>query len=393
MARGRRSSLIGLFGGKKSKDYQEPQPASTAEDLSEHGAMPEDVADLYGYGNAAPAPKEPKRAGRRGSLLGMFGGKKLTSDDENKSSGEPSGAASDDAADYYGYGNGAPTVQSTEDLAPERNSGGKNSNELSGEPSDAVISENAGAADYGYEAASTRLSSTEQLYLSRRKKLRGRRFSMTPMEQRKDRATERRNKLLLSKMMTEEASEESDLIQQRLGLDDKGLCLRHPNQTICGKVQEHRFETIHICRICKSEQKAGGARQRKSMVGVIDALKSMHRDKKKWREKTKIMHNGRVDGTDDESSNNVLDTSDKSLDSLDEVFAFCNNVDEGDGDAGEDAKWKEGVSLRVAQVRAWDGKAALKCDPVYAKYFRMADLGKWQTLKFSFLTGLCGEVF
>jgi hypothetical protein len=397
MARGQRASIIAILSGKKSKDYQGSKPALSAEELSEHGVMPDDASDFGGYEGAALTPTKKPRSGRRGSLLGMFGGKKSTSDNENKSSGEPSqnhGASnSDHAAAYYGYGDGEPTVNPPQDSAPEISRGRKKSSEAeaksSREPSNGV------AADYGYEEASTtRLSSTEQLYSEKRKLLRARRMSMTPMEQRTQRATERRNKLLLSKMMTEEASEESDLIQQRLGVDDKGMCLRHPNQTICGKVQEHRFEKIHTCRICGSEQKAGGARQRKSMVGVIDALKSMQQDKKKWREKTKIMHNGRVDDTDDESlngSNSKIDASDKSLDSLDEVFAFCNNMDEGDGNADEDTMWKEEVTLRVAQVRVWDAKAALKCDPVYAKYFRMLDLGKPQTLKFSFLTGSCGE--
>lgn len=201
-------------------------------------------------------------------------------------------------------------------------------------------------------------------------------MSMTPMEQRKERAIEKRNKLLLLKMMTEEASEETDLIQQRLGVDEKGHCLRHPNQVVCGKVEQHRFSTIHTCRICGSEQKAGGARQRKSMVMVIDALKTMQQDKKQWREKTKIMHHGKTDRDDEISVDDDMDGSKKSLDSFDEVLAFCKDIDEGEEGPIEDAEWKDLVNLRVAQVRAWDAKAALRCNPVYAKFFRMLNLGK-----------------
>ena len=43
----------------------------------------------------------------------------------------------------------------------------------------------------------------------------------------------------------------------------------------------------------------------------------------------------------------------------------------------DDEEWKDEVSARVAQVRAWDLKAALKCSPIYAKYFRMQNYGKY----------------
>jgi len=204
---------------------------------------------------------------------------------------------------------------------------------------------------------------------------------MTTAEQRTERAAARKNSLLLKKFLQKEMSEEDDYIQTHLGCDDKGKCLRHPNMTIVGKVKEFRFETVFSCKVCASEQKAGGiARQRKSMYMVIGDIKSMQKDRKSWRNRTKVMHHGKEYDSDEDSYEESKSDSSQSLDSLERITGFF--ADDADHDEltrselyRRDDAWKEKVTGRVAQVRGWDGKAALKCNPVFAKYFRMVSLG------------------
>jgi hypothetical protein len=219
----------------------------------------------------------------------------------------------------------------------------------------------------------------DNLYSTERKKLR-----TGELVTQKGTLTDRsRSTLLLKKMMNEVTSVELDIIQRHLGVDEKGRCLRHPNQTICGKVNEHRFGSVLLCRICESEIMAGGQKQRRSMAIVIGALKTMQKDRRQWREKTKLMHHGKAYQSDEESfsSDDLRSTGTASLDGM---LKFCESVDDDQLTKGDhehdydndDAEWKDEVYARVAQVRAWDGKAALKCNPIYAKYFRMQEYGE-----------------
>ena len=243
-------------------------------------------------------------------------------------------------------------------------------------------------------AKSPPLTTTEKLYMAKRRKLRNKPEKLTGSSI--ERAKAQRNRLLMKKMMVEETSEELDVIQRYLGVCEKGKCLRHPNQRVCGRVvPKHRFALVHSCRICQSEQMAGGGkRQRRSMAPVIADLKTMQRDRRQWREKTKLMHHGRDYSSDEDSFASGMSSSI----SADGMMSFCatsmefNSCDTGSCDDGDgehqlaesqitidfdDEEWKDEVSARVAQVRAWDLKAALKCSPIYAKYFRMQNYGKY----------------
>jgi len=243
-------------------------------------------------------------------------------------------------------------------------------------------------------AKSTPLTTTEKLYMAKRRKLRNKTEKLTGSSI--ERAKAQRNRLLMKKMMVEETSDELDVIQRHLGVCEKGKCLRHPNQRVCGRVvPKHRFALVHSCRICQSEQMAGGGkRQRRSMAPVIADLKTMQRDRRQWREKTKLMHHGRDYSSDEDSFASGMSSSI----SADGMMSFCatsmefNSCDTGSCDDGDgehqlaesqitidfdDEECKDEVSARVAQVRAWDLKAALKCSPIYAKYFRMQNYGKY----------------
>ncbi|KAL3942422.1 MAG: hypothetical protein SGBAC_003381 [Bacillariaceae sp.] len=229
----------------------------------------------------------------------------------------------------------------------------------------------------------------------------------------------KRNLEELSQQLIERTKRETELIRQHLGIDDKGCCLRHPNQFITDKVQPNRrFETIKICLICDSEIQAGGKRQRKSMHNVISDLNTLIEDKTAWRNKTNVLYNGAeyIPDEDEENEQDDPDVFKKKVYEKEEpdkdyshMLNFYNKeVEEAkarknknnsnknknknkskkkhpDSDESteinldvieqEDKMWKEEVKQRVSHVRAWDGDMALKQNPVYAKYFRMVDVG------------------
>eukprot|EP00980_Cylindrotheca_fusiformis_P012309 scaffold3015_cov122-Cylindrotheca_fusiformis.AAC.4 len=211
----------------------------------------------------------------------------------------------------------------------------------------------------------------------------------------------RRNRVQLSHQLISRTREENELIRRHLGVDDRGRCLRHPNQHITGKVDRHRFESIHVCLICDSEIQAGGARQRKSMKNVIDSINLMQDDKVEWRRKTNILYHGAAyDPAEDENAKNELEKrkdkddglsidSDNSENSLTHMLEFYDKAEEEERKAKKkkkrrkpkeeeeetDVAWKDEVALRVAHVRAWDDRMALSQNPTYAKYFRMKNVG------------------
>ncbi|CAJ1943617.1 unnamed protein product [Cylindrotheca closterium] len=221
----------------------------------------------------------------------------------------------------------------------------------------------------------------------------------------------KRNLEELCNELIERTKRETELIRQHLGIDDRGCCLRHPNQFITDKVlPNRRFETIKICLICDSELKAGGKAQRKSMTNVISDLNTLIEDKTAWRNKTSVMYNGQIpeEEEENEEEENAGTTFKKWEPANPEVehkdfshmLKFYNpEVEEeqakarkksfrkkkkaGDDESEdisaiiehEDVMWKEEVKQRVAHVRAWDGDMALKQNPVYAKYFRMVNVG------------------
>lgn len=218
----------------------------------------------------------------------------------------------------------------------------------------------------------------------------------------------RRNRVQLGQQLLARTNEENELIRRHLGVDDKGRCLRHPNQHITGKVDNHRFESIHICLICDSEIQAGGLRQRKSMKNVIDSLNELQGDKAGWRKKTNILYHGQAydpiaeeeeEAEAAEADNNNTRNNDthsvksdnSSENGLTHMLEFFDKAeeekikkskkhkkmqDDDEDDTENDAGWKQEVALRVAHVRAWDDKMALSQNPTYAKYFRMMNVGE-----------------
>ncbi|KAL3940341.1 MAG: hypothetical protein SGBAC_005112 [Bacillariaceae sp.] len=352
-------------------DENDFAPPSGMNDMST-----EDVAAYYDYGEAAPSiPDDAEKE------------EQVISTDEVMPDADP--------AEYYGYGDAAPSsaYREEEDI-PEEQAASNDEPDVgaSGNVTPTLDDPNS-TSEPGADQASSQptsddpeqpsgedesMSQAAKLYKAKRYRLKQRRMSMTPAAQRTERVAARQNKLLMKKLLKKEMSEEDDYIQTHLGCDDKGMCLRHPNMTIVAKLKEFRFETIQACKICGSEQKAGGhARQRKSMHMVIGDIKSLQKDRKAWRKRTKVMHYGKEYDSDEEDSFEGSNASEstKSLDSLEKITAFfAEEADEEDLSRRDDA-WKEKVTGRVAQVRAWDGKGALKSNPVFAKYFRMISLG------------------
>jgi hypothetical protein len=213
----------------------------------------------------------------------------------------------------------------------------------------------------------------------------------------------RRNRIQLSQQLIGRTRAENELIRRHLGVDDKGRCLRHPNQHVTGKVDKHRFESIHVCLICDSEIQAGGLYQRKSMKNVIDALNELQGDKVAWREKTNILYHGKaydpqeddhdhdnhnLNNKDGNDGNSV--SSDNSLTHMLEFFDKGEDekkkkknktIEEEEDEIADDEVWKNEVSLRVGHVRAWDGQMALRQNPTYAKYFRMMNVGTYHAVR------------
>ncbi|CAJ1934989.1 unnamed protein product [Cylindrotheca closterium] len=399
-----------------SGDGENGAAAASATDIN---MSAEAAAGYYDYGDAAPSiPQDYKQ-----DEIGMPTGEAVTS--HGASDMDDSGPIADNVAAYYGYGDAAPSaayredespvgtdaydapdtisanLYGYEDAAPDINAlnllsdshednealqieaqPGDESNESSFEPTlddpKSKASLQPALDDPVKQNGEEEMSQAAKLYLAKRHRLKQRRMSMTPTEQRTERAAARRNKLLLKKLLKKEMSEEDDYIQTHLGCDDKGMCLRHPNMIIVGKVNEFRFKSIFSCKICASEQKAGGhARQRKSMCMVIGDIKSLQKDRRSWRKRTQVMHHGKEYDSDEDDSYDEGKQSDSSnsLDSIEKITGFFAEGTDADDLSKQDDVWKEKVAGRVAQVRAWDGKAALKCNPVFAKYFRMVSLG------------------
>lgn len=357
-------------GDLVEEDEQDVLAPSTIGTDDENGAMSNvEAAEYYDYGDGAP------------SIPQDFTETEL--DEETMISADENDIPADAEVEPEEAAPSTPNSPDSEDNEKEISTDGYHGASPSSSHHDIPVqipliqpSEGQPAAEAESEA-----SHAAKLYQAKRNRLKQRRTSMTTAEQRTERAAARKNSLLLKKFLQKEMSEEDDYIQTHLGCDDKGKCLRHPNMTIVGKVKEFRFETVFSCKVCASEQKAGGiARQRKSMCMVIGDIKSMQKDRKSWRNRTKVMHHGKEYDSDEDSYEESKSDSSQSLDSLERITGFF--ADDADHDEltrselyQRDDAWKEKVTGRVAQVRGWDGKAALKCNPVFAKYFRMVSLG------------------
>eukprot|EP00980_Cylindrotheca_fusiformis_P027137 scaffold19016_cov147-Cylindrotheca_fusiformis.AAC.1 len=179
----------------------------------------------------------------------------------------------------------------------------------------------------------------------------------------------KRSDLLLFDDQT--GSDFNNHLRTHLGMDGFGMCLRHPNNTICSESSARKLAPVQSCRICKSEQLAGGnlyhPQTTKDLKSVIGQIQKLQHNKKEWHQRTNVMYHGR-EFDEASSSNNLL---------LDETTAY-ETVPVQLPNAKEVSveEWKCGILDRLQQVRLWNSKKSnLRNNPVYAKYFRLLEIG------------------
>jgi hypothetical protein len=233
-----------------------------------------------------------------------------------------------------------------------------------------------------------------------------------PPEKRVQRATERRRDLILQRKVGVVLSHENELIQQCLGVDSDGYCLRHDDQLVkSGLVRPpHRFESIQNCRSCAFGSESGikhknhGQKTHPVAHVVNGALKATKIKKKKKKMKGAFdtrntttttttsntlsasnLNGNNSDGSemdystahDEFASEYALLPPSMSTDFEDAMFLDTTHAARSQTMLQADAMWSEEVALRVMQVAGWDNnKVPLKCHPIYAKYFRMLRRGK-----------------
>ncbi|CAJ1933531.1 unnamed protein product [Cylindrotheca closterium] len=150
-------------------------------------------------------------------------------------------------------------------------------------------------------------------------------------------------------------------LRMNLGMDNFGMCLRHPNIQICSKRCTKKLAPVQICRICKSERLAGGKYAQPKEVGaIVNQIQKLQRDKKAWHQRTNVLYYGKDydaihPSTRDESSERKPIAPKKRKMTSEE--------------------WEQGIRQRVKQVQAWDSSNSLRNNPVYAKYFRLLEIG------------------
>jgi hypothetical protein len=153
----------------------------------------------------------------------------------------------------------------------------------------------------------------------------------------------------------------NSILRMHLGMDNFGMCLRHPNNQICSEQCTLKLATVQTCLICKSERLAGGKYQQpKDLSNIVGQIQKLQSNKREWHQRTNVLYNGK------DYDSIQASTRDETLD-YDEIQMPRKSVT-------VDA-WKQGILDRLRQVQAWDSKNALRNNPVYAKYFRLLEIG------------------
>jgi hypothetical protein len=153
----------------------------------------------------------------------------------------------------------------------------------------------------------------------------------------------------------------NNILRTHLGMDNFGMCLRHPNNQTCSEQCTLKLATVQTCLICKSERLAGGKYQQpKDLKNVVGQITKLQSNKREWHQRTNVLY----DGKDYDSIR--ASTRDETLDH-DEIQMPRKSVTVD--------TWKQGILDRLRQVQAWDSKNALRNNPVYAKYFRLLEIG------------------
>lgn len=150
-------------------------------------------------------------------------------------------------------------------------------------------------------------------------------------------------------------------LRMNLGMDNFGMCLRHPNNRICSRRCAEKLDPVQICRICKSEKLAGGKFAQPKQLGAINnQIQKLQKNQQAWHQRTNILYYGQDfesihPSTRDESSIR------KSIVPAKRKMTI--------------AEWEQSIRDRVKQVQAWDAKNVLGSNPVYAKYFFLLKIG------------------
>jgi len=172
-------------------------------------------------------------------------------------------------------------------------------------------------------------------------------------------AAKRMDQLLFDDSKME--GEYNNSLRMILGMDNFGMCLRHPNNQICSKRCTNKLDPVQICRICKSERLAGGKyAQPKELGAVVNQIQKLQNNKKAWHQRTNVLYYGKDydaihPSTRDETSERKPIAPPKRKMTSEE--------------------WEQGIRDRVKQVHAWDSSNSLRNNPVYAKYFRLLEIG------------------
>lgn len=224
-----------------------------------------------------------------------------------------------------------------------------------------------------------------------------------PLDKKVQKATDKRREAILKEKVKAVTHVEQDLINQCLGVDDDGYCLRHQDQKVrMGIVQpSYRFETISLCQSCAFgavsgiEVKNHGQKDKTISHAVKGALVATGIKQKKTKIKGAFAANmnpasPRVDllaesfqSSDGEVAHRAGGPEFSSSDALhapsgDEPGTTRSQVSpHSRSNLEKDTRWMEEVQVRVLQVNSWDNNTApLKCHPNFAKYFRMISTGK-----------------
>jgi hypothetical protein len=101
------------------------------------------------------------------------------------------------------------------------------------------------------------------------------------------------------------------------------------------------------------------------MARVIGDIQQLQADKRQWRNKTNIMFHGKTSYKSSTRSSIVVQEYD---DATDEVPLT-------------DEQWKDLVRQRVLQVDGWEQSTSLKYNPLCERYFRMLQMGKFNSIE------------
>lgn len=155
--------------------------------------------------------------------------------------------------------------------------------------------------------------------------------------------------------------EQNNSLRMNLGMDNFGMCLRHPNNQICPERCIKQVFPVEICRVCKSEKLAGGMQAQPEELGAaVGQIQKLQRNKKAWHQRTNVLYYGK-------DYNSIHPETRDETSERKAIAPAKRRVTLGE--------WEQGIQERVRQVQAWDTKNTLLNNPVYAKGFRLLEIG------------------